>query len=304
MKLAVVVPATDRPPTLERCLAAIRAADEPPDQVVVVEQPQSSGPAAARNAGAKDNDADVLVFLDADVEVHPDAFVRIRRAFDRDPALGAVFGSYDDAPAAEGLVSAFRNLLHHHVHQAGAGPATTFWAGLGAIRRQLFERYGGFDSTRYPRPSVEDIELGSRLAADGVRIELDANLLGTHLKRWTLRSMVATDYGRRGAPWVALLLARKTSRSALNLGWQHRLSAAAIALSIVALVRGNGRGVVGGLGTFVLLNREFYALLLRRQGALGAVTGVGLHAVHHATALAAVPAGVRLYLRERGAAQA
>ncbi|MGH7896935.1 MAG: acetone carboxylase subunit gamma, partial [Candidatus Binatia bacterium] len=44
--------------------------------------------------------------------------------------------------------SRFRNLLHRHVHQEGAGPATTFWAGLGAIRREAFERVGGFDALR------------------------------------------------------------------------------------------------------------------------------------------------------------
>ena len=35
--IAAVVPATDRPPTLERCLAAIRDADRAPDEIVVVD---------------------------------------------------------------------------------------------------------------------------------------------------------------------------------------------------------------------------------------------------------------------------
>jgi GT2 family glycosyltransferase len=303
MRLAAVVPATDRPPTLERCLAAIRAADEAPEALVVVDHADAPGPAAARNRGANETDAEVLVFVDADVEVHRDAFARIRRAFERDPDLGAVFGSYDDAPAAPGLVSGFRNLLHHYVHQSGAGAASTFWAGLGAIRREVFEETGGFDSARYPRASIEDIELGSRLAAAGVPIELDPGLLGTHLKRWTLRSMVETDYARRGAPWIALLLASDASRSALNLGWRHRASAAAVGVGVLALARGNRRAGLAALGAFVLLNRDFYGLLLRRQGAVGATAGVGLHALHHATGIAAVPAGVRLYLRGRRAAQ-
>jgi GT2 family glycosyltransferase len=303
MRIAAVVPATDRPPTLERCLVAIRAADEPPERLVVVDRAERPGPAAARNAGAMETDADVVVFVDADVEVHRDAFARIRRSFEADLELGAVFGSYDDAPAAAGLVSDFRNLLHHHVHQAGAGPASTFWAGLGAIRRELFGRYGGFDADRYPLASIEDIELGCRMAVDGVRIELDAGLLGTHLKRWTLRSMMATDYSRRGVPWIALLLATDASRSALNLGWRHRASAAAVGFGALAAGRGNGRGFVAALGALVLLNRDFYALLFRRLGAAGAIVGVGLHALHHAAGMAAVPAGVRLYLRERRAAQ-
>ena len=84
--------------------------------------------------------------MDADVAVHADAFRRIRAAFTADPGLTAVFGSYDDDPPALGAVSGFRNLLHYHVHQSSAGPAGTFWAGLGAVRRDAFAEAGGFDS--------------------------------------------------------------------------------------------------------------------------------------------------------------
>ncbi len=56
--------------------------------------------------------------------------------FEADPGLAALFGSYDDSPAAPGLVSQYRNLLHHFVHQQGAflddtRPAHTFWTGCG-----------------------------------------------------------------------------------------------------------------------------------------------------------------------------
>ena len=152
MRISCVVPATDSPPTLERCLAAIRAADDPPDEVVAVTEPQSTGPAEARNAGAARTDGDLLAFVDADVVVHPDAFTRIRALFERDPELAAVFGAYDDEPEAADAVSGFRNLLHHSVHVEGSGPAQSFWAGLGAIRREVFEQAGGFDAGRFPCP--------------------------------------------------------------------------------------------------------------------------------------------------------
>ncbi|MGZ8750215.1 MAG: hypothetical protein ACXWYP_04960, partial [Pseudonocardia sp.] len=48
-------------------------------------------------------------------------------------------------------------------------------------------------------------------------------------------------------------------------------------------------------------NRDFYVLLARRRGVADAVAGVGLHAVHHLTALAAIPAGVAVHLRDRRA---
>src|SRR5207249_8693541 len=125
---------------------------------------------------------------------------------------------YDDQPAAGGLVSDFRNLLHHHVHQEGAGPATTFWAGLGAIRRDAFLAFGGFDDKRFPRPSIEDIDLGARVVERGGRIVLDPRIQGKHLKRWTIATMVRTDFRDRGLPWVELLLARPADTTTLNLG--------------------------------------------------------------------------------------
>jgi GT2 family glycosyltransferase len=212
-----------------------------------------------------------------------------------------VFGSYDDAPRDPGVVSGFRNLLHHHVHQSAPGPAATFWSGLGAIRREAFLAAGGFDADRFGAPAVEDIELGMRLAAGGARIRLDPALQGKHLKGWTLGTMVATDLVDRGAPWVAALLREGRRSSALNLGWRHRLSAAASAGAAAGALARRPRLAGAALVALLALNAPFYALLWRRRGPRAAVAGVGLHALHHLTSVAAVPAGVALFLRERRA---
>ena len=257
------------------------------------------GPAAARNDGARRASGEVLVFVDADVLPHHDAFVRVRRAFDLDPELVALFGSYDDSPTAPGAVSAFRNLLHHHVHQEGAGPASTFWAGLGAIRRDSFLDAGGFDADRYSVPSIEDIELGMRLAADRALIVLDPDLLGTHLKRWSLWGMVRTDFTRRGIPWVDLMLRRRQASSTLNLGVRHRLSA-------LAFRGGRPRSCAPkaavSSGRDARPRRSQRTLLRTARAAPRpwmAVIGVGLHALHHLVAVAAVPAGIVAHLLSR-----
>jgi GT2 family glycosyltransferase len=288
MKLSVVVPATNGPPTLERCLAAVGRAAEPADEVIVVDKAPGPGPAAARNAGAERAKGDVVVFVDADVLPHADAFQRIRAAFAADPQLVAIFGSYDDVPEAPDVVSAFRNLLHHHVHQQAAGPAETFWAGLGAVRREDFLRAGGFDADRYRVPSVEDIELGMRLASNGARLELDGNLQGTHLKSWSLGEMVRTDFSRRGVPWVELLLREGRVPSTLNLGWRHRLSAAASLMLAASLAARKPRPAVGAAVGLVALNHSLYALLLRRRGPAAAAGGVALHVLHHLTSAGAL----------------
>ena len=299
MRLTAIVPATDRPEHVERVVAAIRAAEAPPDEVIVVDEAPRPGPAAARNLGAENADADVLVFVDSDVLPHHDAFRRIRDAFADEPKLAALFGSYDDSPPAPGAVSGFRNLLHHFVHQQSGGEATTFWAGLGAIRRDAFVRAGGFDAERYAVPSIEDIELGMRLVGAGERLRLDPALQGTHLKRWTLAGMLRTDLHGRGVPWVALLARESAAPTGLNLGWRHRLSAAASIVLVSSLATRRPRQAALAVGALVALNAQFYGLLLRRRGPVEATLGVGLHALHHLTGAAAVPLGLLEHARER-----
>jgi hypothetical protein len=293
VRLSVIVPATVPAQTLPRCLTAIEAAR--PDEVLVADQPPRATPALARNRAADRATGDVLVFVDADVLVHADAFDRIRARL-RDPALDAVFGSYDDTPEAPGAISGFRNLLHHHVHHAGAGRADSFWTGLGAVRRSVFDAAGRLDPDRR---WLEDVELGARLVQAGARIELDPAIQGTHLKRYTLAGMLHVDTVERSIPWVDLMLAGRAPHSALNAGARHR-AAALLALGVVgaaALRRPVAAAVV--LGAFAALNADLYATIARRRGRAEAAAAVPLHVLHHLSATAAIPAGVALHLRRR-----
>jgi hypothetical protein len=268
----------------------------PGDELHVVTEPARCHPGVARNIGVAGSTAEIVVFVDADVELHEDALSRLRAAFEQNPALAATFGSYDDSPGEDGVVSAFRNLLHHHVHQESSGPATTFWTGLGAVRREAFDSVSGFDpELRY----LEDVDFGMRLSASGQRIVLDPHIQGKHLKRWSLVEMVRTDLVGRGIPWVDLLLRHRHSTGTLNLGWRHRLSALAAVVGAVALVTGRARLVIGAAIALVTLNRRFYGLLLCRLGPSRSLAGVVLHALHHVVGVAAVPIGVVRHLRTR-----
>ncbi len=299
LSITAIVPATDRPDTLAACRGAIERAHDGPEQVIVIEVPRRQGPAAARNAGSLSASGDILVFVDADVAVHPDAFQRIRRAFAADPELTGIFGSYDDAPAVEGVVANFRNLLHHYVHQGAAGPSYSFWAGLGAIRRDAFHASGGFDSTQYRTPMMEDIELGMRLVDEGAKIVLDPKLRATHMKSWSLRGMVRTDLKGRGVPWVTLLARRGQVPTDLNLAWRHRISALATTVAVVAAIGRRPKAAVALMALQLAINAPLYSLLLRRRGPAEALAGVGLHAVHQLTAVASVPVGLAIYARDR-----
>jgi glycosyltransferase involved in cell wall biosynthesis len=258
---------------------------------IVARHEQPLGPAAARNLGAQLATAPLIFFLDADVAVHPGTLSRGMARFLADPALTALFGSYDDQPPAPGVVSRFRNLLHHFVHQQGhfqqdARPAHTFWTGCGMIKRQVFLDFGGFDPRLYPRPAIEDIELGYRLTRAGHRIILARDVLATHLKRWTLREMVRTDIFRRGVPWALLIKRSQTVETDLNVKTGQKFCVAltalvALGLLAVPVTAWAGLAVAGGSAAIVALNGGFYRFLIGRRGFFFTLAALPVHLVYY-----------------------
>jgi hypothetical protein len=110
--------------------------------------------------------------------------------------------------------------------------------------------------------------------------------------------MLRTDMLDRAAPWVALLLRQGTMPRTLNLGWRHRLSAAALLLAVAGLGMRRSSLAAGGAVAFLALNARFYGLVARKRGRTQAVASAGLHAVHHLAGMAAVPLGVARFLSE------
>ena len=233
------------------------------------------GPAAARNLGASAATGEFLFFVDADCEVHPDTLAQAAAVFDADPALGALFGCYDDRPAAGGTVRQYKNLLPRFVHLDGSGEASTFWAGCGAVRRDLFVTVGGFDEGRFPRPSIEDIELGYRLRDHGARIRLVPTVQVRHHKRWTLG----------GIPWTELLLERGRRGRELNLDLSTRASVALVWLAggaaLLAIFIPQTLFVTAlALTATVALHLETYERFRRLKGLAFALRIIPLHLLY------------------------
>ncbi len=243
--ITVIIPVRNDAAHLQRALEALRGSTVPPLEVIVVDDASSdnsaeiaerhgarvfrnarqSGPARARNLGARMARGEVLLFLDADVCVYPNTLERISAQFAQDPTLDALIGAYDAEPEAPDFLSQYRNLMHCFVHHHARHEASTFWSGCGAIRRHVFLEVGGFDEC-YRRPSVEDIELGYRLRQRGRKIVLDPTIEVKHLKRWTFWELVRTDIFDRGIPWTELILRDRHMPNDLNLQVSQRISVA------------------------------------------------------------------------------
>jgi cellulose synthase/poly-beta-1,6-N-acetylglucosamine synthase-like glycosyltransferase len=178
---------------------------------------------------------EILIFVDADVVVAEGAVAAMVSRFREDDGIAAVFGSYDDHPGAPGYFSQYKNLAHAFVHRTAAVDVPTFWAGFGGIRAAVFRAVNGFDES-YTRPCIEDIELGTRLAAGGWRTVVDPSLQACHLKPWTFVSMVRSDIRDRAIPWTRLILQSRQFPAALNIDWRARASVALCWTAIICLL--------------------------------------------------------------------
>ena len=303
MLYSVVVPVYNGGSDLKECLAAIKGTISPSSELIVVDDGSTDGsldvakmlgarvfstgsrkgPGAARNLGAQHARGEYICFIDADCLIRPDTLKRLQRLIKSTPELDAVFGSYDDAPRDKGLISQFKNLSHHYVHQVSNERASTFWAGCGCIKRSLFLQLGGFDTDRFCRPSIEDIHLGYRAKMAGANIYLAKDIQVSHLKKWTLSNLIKTDVLMRGVPWTRLLLANRQCRVyELNLRLEQRLSVIAACLMPLATVISIWFSeaallVVSSSLLLYLFNRDFYIFLANKRGLAFAIACLPLH---------------------------
>lgn len=301
MFISVIIPVYNGRHTLPRCLTALNQTRYAGWECLVIDDGSTDdsaaiahaygaqltsgprgGPAQARNRGAQTARGDILFFIDADVCVRPDTLALVAATLAAHPQPAACFGSYDDRPVETNFLSQYRNLLHHYVHQHSHSQASTFWSGCGAIRRDVFLEMGGFDVVAFPRPSIEDIELGVRLCAAGYHIRLEKQLQVTHLKRWTAGQVVITDVRDRAIPWSRLIVRGGTAVNDLNLQTSQRVSTVAAFLGLGALFLTFFSvcwlvGAATAVTLLIWLNRDFYRFLQHKRGALFMLAAMPWH---------------------------
>jgi CTP:molybdopterin cytidylyltransferase MocA len=299
VRISVIIPVHNAMAHLEQCLTALSHSTRGPDECLTVDDGSTDdsrgvaqrfgarvialagnrGPAFARNRGAEAATGEVLLFIDADVCVHPETVSQVAAVFSAHTDVAALIGSYDDAPGDPLFLSQYKNLFHHYVHQHGREAASTFWSGCGAVRRAVFLQMGGFDE-RYAVPCIEDIEFGCRLRRAGHRIRLAKEVQVKHLKRWRFLDLVRTDLFLRGVPWVGLMLRDRQMICDLNLGWHARVGTALTYLLAMALVALAGTGhpqaalAVPGVLGFGAMNALLYDRVTHAVGRWSAAIGL------------------------------
>src|SRR5215468_2493129 len=212
--VSVVMPVYNAEATLEECLTRLGQSTFEDFEVVVVDDgstdrsaeilarfpvrvvpsPGRVGPAAARNLGAQVATGKILFFIDSDVMVRPDTLAVLVEGFEQADVDG-----FCGVQAAEmrhrDLVSQYKNLWMRWTYLRQTGDVPLFYTTAAAIRRDAFLRVGGFD-VGYSTPNVEDTAFGQKLKRLGIRVRIHPLLEVEHVKRYSLRGLLRTDFMR------------------------------------------------------------------------------------------------------------
>lgn len=127
---------------------------------------KNSGPAKARNAGAKLAQGKILLFLDSDVRLYKNTLGEIAHCFQKDPDLYAMTGVWNKTQKTKKFFPRFKALRDwsYWINERDQrGYYYLFSTRIAAIDKELFLRLGGFDES-YKGALVEDIEFTYRIA--------------------------------------------------------------------------------------------------------------------------------------------
>ncbi|MEV0273380.1 glycosyltransferase [Hamadaea sp. NPDC050747] len=244
----------------------------------VVRMPVNGGAGLARNRGMAAARGDILFFADSDVALAPDAVEQAVRMFAEHPEYAAVWGVYGDRPLVDDGIVERVQVLTGHYRQSRLDVVHTGHFAVGALRREVVDRLGGFDERLVGQWTNEDHEFGLRIA-ENFPVGRAVHVVGFHDDDDRVTSVVRKRFGRAVSliPLVLKQRGLKPEREAL-----HRpAELAAIGLTGLGVLLALVWPVLGLLATVGLV-----AFLWTIRGMLGFVrTAAGLRVATAAAAL-------------------
>lgn len=301
--LSIIIPVYNGEETIGQCLKSVYNSDYNNFEVILVDDgstdnsckiaqgfpcklirlDKNHGVATARNKGTKKALGKILLFLDADVMLKKNSLNLVTGSFQGKPQIAAVQGIYDKKSPAQNLASLYK---HYYNYYKFSKVPTRFLSSTSAfclaIKKEVFWKINGFDS-KFPHPAAEDVDLGLRLKKLNYPILLNRQLKVIHLKSYTLRSLLRTEFIKvasnmklmlRSGSFVEYPISKNRKRDMVNVIFSVALAPLILVslLSLLFVQSWISTGIfLSLLAIFVGLNYRFLNLIRREKGVFTAL---------------------------------
>ena len=214
IKYSVIIPVYNSKETLSPCLAAIKKQASRQTEIIVVDDCSTQkgikeiakyftpnffqlrkniGAGKVRNFGAKKAKGEWLIFIDSDVVISDNFFKGVFRKLEHFLHDACLQGVYSWQTPIGSIYSQYKNLYYYYnfFYRIKKEKYSYLSSHCFILRKEAFEEVGGFN------PQIkgvsEDADLGFRLFQKGYSVILDTKLLVTHLKNFSLSSLLKND---------------------------------------------------------------------------------------------------------------
>jgi len=286
--VSIIIPVFNGSKTLESTLKAVFKSDYPNFEVIVVDdgstdnsveiakkfpckiiqKKTNTGAADSRNIGAKAARGEILLFTDADCIVKKDTVTKILESFKKGSDI--VAGTYAKVPFNKNnLFSSYHSLLcyHNYINSSVA----LFGTHCAAIKRKLFRKLGGFDSS-ISGATIEDLKFQYRVQSLKCNYHLNMKAQVLHNSRHSLNSLLKGYYKRSKFATKLILKIKKIMPTRGGYISNYTTTASYLALFIAIsglfLMYFNPFFIwisLLGLVVFFLSRKKFYSLVKNKR---------------------------------------
>ena len=255
-KISVIIPSYNSYKTIRSCVLSVISTKYPALEIIIIddastddsphvlkqlalEYPQivrfvrlgsNSGPANARNTGARYATGKYLFFLDSDTEMLNDALDNFIKRIEK---ADAVTGIYYYEPINRGPAQEYKALLNYYFFsRKGVIKYEVFDSSRAGISAEVFKEIGGFREDLVWEMDYENEEFGYRLSKKYINL-LDPSVMVRHI--FPDMAKLTKNYFRRVSLWMEIFLNRRRFESGGVTSVETGICTAALLFAITTL---------------------------------------------------------------------
>ena len=327
-RVSIIIPVRNGSQTLDACLRSIKRSYYKDIEVIIVDDHSidnsadiarrytsqvlevtgGDGANHARNVGAHHARGQILVFIDSDIVVARETILGIVETLDEE-GPDAVVGIYTAKHRHETFVSQYKNLWVRYSYLKSPPVIDWLFGAISGIKREAFEKIGGFNIELLSRHGHDDIELGKRFAGAHLNIVLNVDIEVEHLKNYTLRSFIKNEF-HRSVGFAQLATQLGETRQSMTRGFVNVYPAFVVStLASIAILAVLVAGAAGWISSwfvmavcclYLIVNIRFLNYLEQVRGLFAMVVMIPLLFIDHIACLVGSLVGIARGLFKKG----